>query len=118
MSKLSELTGEQLVAAVREAASEQPFKSFQNDSGCSYFSGNGRPRCVVGAGLFKLGIRLRDVADYNDKSVNALVDLCGLSIDGSSNFWLAQVQNHQDLGAAWSEAVARADRAMADEAMA
>lgn len=116
MTKLSEL-----VETVKKLGAENPDKKAQ----CSYFHGNGQPCCIVGAALYEHGIKRKDLrieddlgypVDFNEGTgVVSLLERVGvplgieMDVDSSVTELLEAVQEAQDGGLPWGEAIRRLD---------
>lgn len=102
------VTVEDLEQAVREIALESPDYIYDRpDGGCVYFDKDGCPSCLIGHGLAKLGITPERVGGYNSSGVG------GLSYEdiivGEDLDWLINVQDRQDAGISWGDAVLLTD---------
>jgi hypothetical protein len=102
------VTVEDLEQAVREIALEDPDYVYDRPyGGCVYFDKDGCPSCLIGHGLAKLGITPERVGGYNNSGVG------GLSYEdiivGEDIKWLMDVQDQQDAGEFWGNAVRFAD---------
>lgn len=113
-----------LVAAVRSLAEASPDNIYcpeivdvgGNGRNCFYSKGDcsdGSKGCIIGQALVKLGF---DVArlDDNPPNVEGLLagwrDYAEIENDTSElQCWLAEVQESQDLGETWGQAVTRAN---------
>lgn len=108
----------QVIKAVREVAAEQPdhvYRKPDDASNCHYVdrdNGDRVPGCLVGQGLWKVGLidgSLFDDYDVNGAGVAGILDYVQIDCLPIQSEWLERVQNRQDAGATWGEAVAYAD---------
>lgn len=107
--------GQRLIKAVRAVAAANPGHIYKDV--CQYVNGDGEPACIVGRGLWNLGIIDSTFHRHwaNDEGIDNLRealletdDSCYMSEDEAD--WLKSVQDLQDNGhVAWGEAVATAD---------
>lgn len=106
-----------LMAAVREVAVEQPdFIYSESDTGCVYVR-DGQPSCIVGHAAWRLGIidaSFEDSVDENRSGVETFLREMGSDGPQDPDYWygvefLTGVQEKQDEGTPWAEAVALAD---------
>ena len=95
----------QIVKDVKELAAEHPNRK----AGCKNFHANGRPCCIVGHALHKHGVRLKDLfgRGLNENGLVALKVYKVIENDLSDQDWmkLQYVQNAQDKGRPWGEAI-------------
>lgn len=99
-----------LIATMRRLAAEHPDRTAE----CQYTRREDEfddstplvaPVCIVGVALHELGVGLETLNFYEGSNVNQLIQA---DVE-SKNGWLFWVQNQQDLGDTWAEAVASAD---------
>lgn len=121
-------TATQVIEEVRRLAEEQPDFVYSKQEGananedCSYFGcfiGNTTGQaCIVGQALAKLSVDMSDLKREEDKGfgmgiaealVGGVVDIPYTEREAK---WLGDVQNHQDLGESWAQAVVLADKAL------
>lgn len=115
--------GWQLIAAVRSAAARDPYRvdASAGRGGCQYVR-NGQPSCIIGEGLWALGlidasleslggtpVPLSDFVPLNADLAPSLFRHLGLELDEDEIGWLAMVQSKQDEGVCWTDAVREAD---------
>ncbi len=112
--RVSEIDLNDLVMAVRKAAANNP--DFQYDpvtmgvnETCVYFDATtGEPSCIIGHGLYALGVtKLSPHA--NESGVTTLDGLNRPASKRTAAQWLKEVQQRQDGGIPWAEAVESAD---------
>lgn len=118
-------TAVDLMQQVRCLANEKPsfVYSEQEDYdvgwGCSYVAARiGSPKgvgCIMGQALMALGIARHTLAAWEQEAiasnVAALLDHLGVPTTGEQSAWLLDVQESQDQGLSWGEAVRLADQA-------
>lgn len=102
--------GQKLIDAVRATADSNPTYIYDNNYGCCYVR-DGQPSCLVGHAAWNLGLidATFEREGANRAAVCDLSDILGLGLDDGESFWLSTVQDHQDTGYPWIEAVAGAD---------
>jgi hypothetical protein len=112
---------EELIRAVRELAAESPDAVYETDAAncCEYTRpacGNGCG-CLIGQAIVRCDpdmkeslVRFDDTRSVERKPLELNTGVC-LSTSGNivGEDWLASVQDRQDNGATWSDAVAGAD---------
>jgi hypothetical protein len=109
----------QILETVKELGEKHPNRT----RNCQYFKDNGQPCCIVGAALSRNGIKAKDLrrvageGGYDDVNSGTsvlwlfrskdLADQLGLVDDLSEgrSQALASVQDSQDNGATWGEAI-------------
>lgn len=116
-------TGKKVVKRVREIAKENPDFIYTdqgaNDSECSYLGrsidepdiGQG---CIVGQALMDLGITREEMVEAEIEGVRGyeVLEYLGIESKFKHNIFLDYVQESQDTGASWSEAIEYADNKM------
>lgn len=118
------VTTADLIVEVRKIAEAEPDYVYGDEddrSGCSYFTDRfgttkGNP-CIVGKALRNLEVdtsilRRREAYSHSDRIAFALVEgfVPVVSTVIVERDWLNSVQDYQDVGLSWSEAVKNADR--------
>ncbi|QNJ57098.1 hypothetical protein L3Y21_gp055 [Gordonia phage Rabbitrun] len=103
-----------LVAAVVEIATEKPdFKyrpPFEHDDAC-YYEVAGQPSCIIGRGFSKIGFTGRELKAFDDcGQSNAESILLALGASEHVARWAQAVQEMQDCGKLWGEALFTADQ--------
>lgn len=119
------ITGEQIIQAIRDVASEKPdfvYARPEGSSKCMYMH-EGKPSCLIGQALFKLGVIDASIesvpsADHgNSAGAGSLLNYLGeqgkIDVSFSQRRWISEVQWNQDKGATWSDSVQAADEAYA-----
>ncbi len=106
---------EALAAEVRKVAAENPDYVYPENN-CVYFDREGQPSCIVGHGLYRLGVTADDLEVEDDSDlvrVENAENVWGLfrGLSSQSLDWMAEVQWNQDVHIPWGEAVRRADEA-------
>jgi hypothetical protein len=125
-----------LIEAIRAQAAANPAKVYKPNAHrnqCEYVtdlhSDEPKPGCIVGAALLPMGVPV-DVfgfmegkyTPFNEMGVGALLTAMNKVEGYSTNAgeysqdmtWLLAVQNYQDQGCPWAEAVTNADEAVSD----
>lgn len=114
------ITGEQLVDKIRELGKRYPDGKYVKEDGeCRYTLGSVakgpiRCGCIVGQAIVELDPSLVDV--LRDADCKFSIDAPGICTKVSivltnvQKSWLRKVQNEQDQGETWSDAIATADR--------
>jgi hypothetical protein len=110
-------TATAIIRAIREVAEEQPDHVYQKPSEhgiCHYVDKNSvvHPGCLVGHGLWRN--HLIDASLYGDDEKNGsgvanLLQELDIHTTFLQKFWLTNVQELQDFGNTWGEAVRRVD---------
>lgn len=91
---------------VRRLAHEHPNKTAQ----CRYVYDSGEPCCIVGHALINLGkMEAGDFDSDLNKTTISASEFDHLGIDPPLASWLEWVQEKQDVGGSWEEAVNFAD---------
>lgn len=116
------VTTADVIAEVRKIAREDPdFVYGDGSNTCSYFGPslgvtNGSP-CIIGKALHNLEVDTsilfkREAVSYSDRIGFVLKEgfVPVVSKVNSERIWLNRVQNQQDFGKSWSEAVVLADQ--------
>jgi hypothetical protein len=122
VTAVSDVAVSDIIRNVEELAEKFPNK----EAKCVYFHGNGRPSCIVGAALYKAGIKRKDLfhdgvynGDMNEGYGVApeLFTNLGITIDVDPDEIerLGMVQSAQDNGKTWAEAVKRLDPEFKDD---
>lgn len=112
------LTIENIENEIRRIAAENPEYVYDEGDAAAwgqrcYYVRNGCGSCIVGRALANLGVpieRLEEADSRNGSGVRAstlLTELTGKSLVAAR--WVQYVQDRQDKGVAWREAVAQAD---------
>lgn len=117
---MPEITLDDIVAEVRNIATEQPHRVYVPTSigDCQYGVGPANPHgCIIGYALRRLGRPIDnedgDISDLfaPDGPLNDIAPATRRPVQ-----WLAEVQSEQDDRLPWGEAVATADEKMPDMA--
>lgn len=115
--------GKKLIAAVRARAEANPDFEYEwpeGKGGCVNVL-NGKGSCIVGCGAMDTGLI---TAAYEDLTANEagvqslafyLAERHDISLDQAEMDWLKEVQEQQDLGTPWGQAVRNADEYFAEE---
>lgn len=104
------ITAEQLIEKVRELAAAKPdfvYRRPENSTSCLYREHDGMPGCIFGQAFDALGVELTDAHEH--KGITRVLSLLGISVTRLQVEWMMSVQDAQDLGHSWAEAIARAD---------
>lgn len=106
--------GDRLVQEVKRIAEANPDFVYQRPpgSGCVYVH-DGRPSCLIGRALWNLGAIDADFENavddrarrVNQFGVMGLLELLGLSLSSDESVLLMTIQDRQDDGLPWGEAV-------------
>lgn len=119
--RVMEITGKELIEAVRGLADENPDFMYQPfNSRCYYTKGrNDTPGCIIGQALLKLDPGLEIELTNTDREgiipgVSDLIDALQIEAHKPDRIWLEVVQGRQDLGSNWGKAVAYADTFLKD----
>ncbi|SHQ57572.1 Uncharacterised protein [Mycobacteroides abscessus subsp. abscessus] len=107
--------GEAVISAVRKEADADPGYVYQgiDNVGCVYVH-DGKPSCLVGHGLW--AAKLIDstfeqhTRSFNVEAIELLAVQMGWEFDAREICWLQVVQEKQDDGVAWGDAVKAADK--------
>lgn len=112
-----------VVAEVRKAAAASPDHVYKTHEGkCKYTRGEGGslvPDCIVGHGFAAAGVPLALLAEFDVET--AAVDQVVAKVypvervEAEAANWLMIAQEQQDGGETWAEAVADADKVIADD---
>lgn len=109
-------THEQLVSEVRKLAAERPdftYKTPEWEISCLYWhKETGTPGCIFGHALANLGVDVSRITRSNAIDI-ALPEIIGndyYKIPSDIRMWFNQVQEYQDVGISWGEAVVDADK--------
>ena len=119
------LSDRSLVEAVRALAAENPDFVYVNlkplsdgtNQSCFYVhqtSEGMTPGCLIGHAAVRAGVPIEDVAKWDDKDDAGASYVLPSSISERARDWADYVQGKQDLGWAWSDAVAKADKEKGD----
>lgn len=116
-----EITGEQLMAAIREVVAENPEKVYeapkhmrigeQHLTECYYVhtdenEENPQPGCVIGHALYRLGVPLWQLADGEGTTAFGVIPATTTLSDRDPAVAFAdRVQERQDHGAKWADAL-------------
>ena len=113
-----------LIDAVRALADRHPDAVYEKGdaSGCSYTQGvatNGHMGCLIGQALVACGVTRSELRSVQTQGISDVVEECLFTerfgeADVSEEDWLRTVQDHQDDGWTWSDAVAYADGSRED----
>jgi hypothetical protein len=104
--------GDAIIQAIRDVAAEFPDKVDNPIDLIHHYidTQNECPGCLVGTALVdKLGIGMSIVAACEDRVASEVVRLLDFALDEDEDMWLTRVQEAQDEGLPWSEAVRQAD---------
>ncbi len=116
---MSEL-GQKIIAETRKVAAGNPDFVYQKISGACKYVRNGNPDCIIGHALWNVGLIDADCPwdGYGVSSIsNVIRDVdWGKGLDSDEVGWLSIVQDSQDTGYSWREAIAKADREDPEEA--
>lgn len=122
--KIEDINTTQLIADIRKIAAENPEHVYERvslddrtPSRCVYFI-EGSPSCLVGQGFAKQGMAEDDLTPLDN--LNSIGDLLRdriYDVDPVELRWLDRVQEVQDQGLPWSEAVDIADDSVEGLAM-
>ena len=112
------ITAKQILKTVKELAKENPDTVYvsPNDEGlCFYTKGacsNGTEGCIIGQALVKLGVPKETLAELDEKSQDITgllrnLDMVDLATFDDNDYLdeLTKIQNRQDSGCSWGEAV-------------
>jgi hypothetical protein len=116
------ITLDDVVTEIRTLASEQPDFVYHNEAGkvgpgvtCNYRHNrmgdpnhNGTAGCIVGQALDRLGYVVPGKYE-GSSALEVLAAGLDLNVDNRAAAWIVEVQQHQDKGEAWGEAVRHAD---------
>lgn len=117
---------EALIKAVRAVAAEKPDYRYDIDEqGQCTYQRHGKPDCIVGQGLARIGVPVSDLAAFDacgdtprpaasEGILSADIDTILTRAYGLSRYdedvrWLSLVQQNQDSGQTFGEAVRNAD---------
>lgn len=112
--------GLELVSAVRALAAENPDKVYESpDEGCYYIHETDCGLvggCIVGQAAIKVGVPVEVLRGFDKRGDHAGVahTFTEFQLSASVLSWLTFVQESQDHGVPWGEAVAGADRNWGD----
>ena len=101
-----------LVQTVRKLAADYPDAVYQGtDRGCFYTIGECGPGngCIVGQALQKLGYELEGFDEQKGVGIGILIARLEIPCSCQDKDWLIFVQDYQDMGKPWKEAVKLAD---------
>lgn len=107
------LNATDVVNEIRKVAAEQP-DFIYNEGGlaeCMYTKNtDGSPGgCIVGRALMRLGVEEEDLVESDGQFASRVLSDLGISGDRFVMLWIAEVQEVQDGGKTWAEAVQSAD---------
>lgn len=109
--------GEKIIGTTREIVAEAPGFVYDSDGKeCLYVErdeyDNATPGCIFGHVLWRLGIidGLFITHESNTDGIRVLAWQRNWELSGIELNWMAKVQNAQDTGSTWAEAVGYADR--------
>ena len=97
-------------AEIRRLAAERP--DYVHNAACEYVNQyDGSGCCLLGQAFENIGIDLEPFADQqlNGEAFDDLPDKLGWDVDPLVRDWAYKVQDEQDSGTPWGEAVAIAD---------
>lgn len=72
---------------------------------CAYYDADGDPSCIVGHILHAMGVQLDPRHTANFSSVLELTMRRVISLDPKTKLFLTELQNHQDCGYSWGDAL-------------
>lgn len=104
------------VAAANPDFVYEPVKAIGGGSRCMYVR-DGKPSCIIGHSALEAGLIDPSFENnsYNDLDVMALLGHLGISkVEHADRVWLEAVQEAQDTGQTWREAIESADQARAE----
>lgn len=107
------ITWEQLEAEVRRLAAERPAYRYPKYSpgGVCYYQTEGKERCIFGEALGNLGVEVPAAMENSGaSSVLAALGVVETPYDHQAD-WADRVQDSQDAGIRWADAVSAADEA-------
>lgn len=112
-----DFTSQQLADKVREVAQDYPDNVYkaEHDDSCVYFNigqdGYYSASCIVGHALHRLGVKLEDIEEFNNGTVNELFEVYmpRVNRDTATDKWLTTVQDYQDFQMPWGQCVKKAD---------
>jgi hypothetical protein len=111
--------GEKIIGTTREIANEIPDFIYRSDGllkACAYVEynedGESKPGCIFGHALLRLGMIDLSIAEWdaNTEGIRSLAYREDWALSNPELDWMGKVQNEQDTGSTWAEAVALADR--------
>lgn len=115
-----DVTAESIEAEVRRLAAERPtyiyMETEDDDFACRYVDEDGAPGCIFGHALSNLGISIERLRVFDAFYETSDRETLGASIDRvmeelrvRGSVWFFLVQEYQDRGFSWAEAVKAAD---------
>jgi hypothetical protein len=111
-------TFEELEKEVRRLSDENPEFVYKGEEGffsphCSYLTGKNDPPvgCIFGQALTALlpDTTILEEADANKLTITAVLRVAGVDLSETQRRWAGEVQEYQDSGIQWKEAVVMAD---------
>jgi hypothetical protein len=107
------ITATEIIAEVHRLAEANP-KNRYLEADCYYTRGacsNGSSGCIVGQALSALGYgeKLAHLDDERPQGILRVASLLGITGEQDQLDWLETVQDWQDRGDTWCDAVARAE---------
>lgn len=112
------VSGERVIEVLREVVAERPDYVYAappemttGAASCFYVHGEGEaatPGCVVGAVLNRLGVPLSELAGHEGSPAQRVAEKL-LETDSDVASMLRQVQEEQDQGTSWGDALAHWD---------
>lgn len=104
--------GQKIIAEVRKVAADKPGYVYPQINGNCNYVRNGQPSCIVGQALWNVGLINSEstIDDYGDSAIKNVVALEDWPLEVGEVNWLTEVQDKQDNGLEWGDAVSRADR--------
>ena len=111
---MTPFTSADVVAQVRALAQERPDYVYQRPLGnpeteCSYLTGADGQGCIMGQALTRLGVSIEALSTIEGENVMAALPRLAVRTTPSDGWWLRAVQEQQDHGSTWGQAVRRAD---------
>jgi hypothetical protein len=107
--------GAKLIQIIRDLAAENPDFRYEfvrrsnGTEGCSYVH-EGQPSCIVGQAMWRAGL----IDASLERSMDNIAGFSSLypgmkTLSESEVDWISAVQQYQDIGEAWAEAIRYAD---------
>lgn len=102
----------ELISKVKELASDFPHAVYSEQQTCYYtrgrvYDGPDTPGCIFGQALREDYYEI--LVNNDQETITDVLELIGIDFDGDQGDWFLTVQEHQDKGEEWSEAVAIAN---------
>lgn len=101
----------EIEAEVRRIAQESPQFAYERHTGvrwCMYIF-NGEGDCIFGRALINVGVPLEELACCESQPIAGVLRDLNIPTTPRERDWAGAVQEWQDKGAAWGEAVTYAD---------